>query len=282
MTRTEERHKQLDLCIPYLFGRLNPGNRKHFESHLATGCDLCTKELARLTEATAMLPLALRQEQPSSKVKDRLFARIANSQPSSAREQKRGERRREENRTLMTSALAPAPPTQRPWFTYAIVFLSLTIVIALGVYTDDLIGTIGEQEQRIVGLRTELEQHKALLTILKAPRVEMVLLSGTETNPAGYGTFVWDPEQKAAFVHVGNLSVVPSDKEYQVWAIRQEEYFSLGLFAVRNAREGSSTILNLEMFTNTDFDAFAITLEPKGGSAKPTGEEVLTGKKGTR
>ncbi|MEK6757201.1 MAG: anti-sigma factor, partial [Bacteroidota bacterium] len=71
--KTEERHSYLELCIPYVFGRLNPGNRKQFEAHLATGCDPCTKELAELHEAMALMPLLLKQQAPPSAVRDRVL-----------------------------------------------------------------------------------------------------------------------------------------------------------------------------------------------------------------
>lgn len=279
MTKPEERHKQLDLCIPYVFGRLNPGNRKQFEAHLATGCVICTKELARFNEATALLPLTLRQEQPHPKVKDRLMARLSSGKRVSEQEKKREVRGqgREEKRTPVTPALAPTTQPQRPWFGYAIAFLSIAIVAALALYTNDLISTVGEQEQRIIALRTELEQQQALLSILQAQQIEMVIMNGQEASPAGYGKILWDPFKKKAFFQVANLPAVPTDKEYQLWVIRKEEKIPSGVFAVRSEQEGYFNVMNLDVATKSDFDAFAITLEPKGGSPQPTGAVYLLG-----
>ncbi|MCX6132350.1 MAG: anti-sigma factor [Ignavibacteriales bacterium] len=80
-TKAEERHAQLELCTPYVFGRLNPGNRKQFEAHLAAGCEQCRVELSGLYEATALLPLTLKQEAPSSGVRQTLLDRIASIKP---------------------------------------------------------------------------------------------------------------------------------------------------------------------------------------------------------
>jgi anti-sigma-K factor RskA len=277
MTKPEERHRQLDLCIPYVFGRLNPGNRKQFEAHLATGCVICTKELARLSEATALLPLTLQQEQPHQKVKDLLMSRLSSGKRLSEQEKKRGEKTREEKRGPVTPALAPTTQPQRPWFGYAIAFLSVVIVVALGVYTNDLINTVGEQEQRIVELKTELEQQQALLNILQAPLIEMVIMSGQEASPAGYGKILWDPVKKTAFFQVANLPILPTGKEYQLWVIRKEEKVPSGVFAVRGEQEGYFNVMNLDVAAKNDFDAFAITLEPKGGSPQPTGAIYLLG-----
>ena len=277
MTKPEERHKQLDLCIPYVFGRLNPGNRKQFEAHLATGCVICTKELARLNEATALLPLTLRQEQPHPKVKDRLMARLSSGRSVSEQEKKHEVRGHKEKRTPVTPALAPTTQPQRPWFGYAIAFLSIAIVAALAIYTNDLISTVGEQEQRIITLRTELEQRQALLNILQAQQIEMVIMNGQEASPAGYGKILWDPLKKTAFFQVANLPAVPTDKEYQLWVIRKEEKIPSGVFAVRSEQEGYFSVMNLDVAMKSDFDAFAITLEPKGGSQQPTGAVYLLG-----
>ena len=83
--------------------------------------------------------------------------------------------------------------------------------------------------------------------------------------------------KKTAFFQVANLPAVPTDKEYQLWVIRKEEKIPSGVFAVRSEREGYFNVMNLDVATKSDFDAFAITLEPKGGSPQPTGAVYLLG-----
>jgi anti-sigma-K factor RskA len=115
-----ERHAELELCIPYVFGRLNPGNRKQFESHLAGGCDQCNKELSELYEATALLPLLLRQETPSADLRQRILGSASSrpqDEPHPERprpEQARPERTRpEQNRPERTRADQSRPDRSR-------------------------------------------------------------------------------------------------------------------------------------------------------------------------
>jgi anti-sigma-K factor RskA len=277
-TKQEERHKYLDLCIPYAFGRLNPGNRKQFEAHLASGCKVCKAELARLNEALGLFPLTLKQERPDQRVKEQLLARIASAKrtPGPAQEQPRRALKKE---APVTMATGPVVTTQRPWFGYAIAGVALLIIVALGIYTNDLITTLDTQEQKIVALQTELAQRDEMLKILQSQRIEMVLMNGLEPSPSGYGKIIWDPVKKTAIFQVAQLPTVPEDKEYQLWVIRKGEKIPAGLFAVRSEQEKESyfKIMNLNVESKKDFEAFAVTLEPKGGSPQPTSPIYLLG-----
>lgn len=118
--KTEERHAQLELCTPYVFGRLNPGNRKQFEAHLAAGCELCQAELSGLYEATALLPLTLRQEAPSTGVRQTLLNRIASIKPdqqqSDAPQPQRSERPQQQRgeRSQQQRGERPQQRSERP------------------------------------------------------------------------------------------------------------------------------------------------------------------------
>ncbi|MBI3578699.1 MAG: anti-sigma factor [Ignavibacteriales bacterium] len=288
--KEEQRHTYLELCIPYILGRLNPGNKKQFEAHIRTGCKECTKELAELENSLALLPLALKQQAPPAGAKERLIAKAVSGKFELPRPEKsRAEKGRPERTAkpeiskraedAVVARMATAPKVQRSWYGYATTFAAILIIAALGLYTNDLIKTIGKQNAQIVALQDEVQRRGEVLKILQSQRIDMVLMNGLEVNPAGYGKIIWDPVKKTAIFQVANLPVVPQGKDYQLWIIKNKKPVSAGVFAVTSEKEGGSyfKVMSLEVNERKDFDAFAVTLEPKGGVPQPTGAMYLLG-----
>lgn len=155
--------------------------------------------------------------------------------------------------------------------------------IGLFLYTQDLNNSlisqaeiINGQATRIENLQSDIKRKETLLTILEARDVDLVLMDGLEVNPDGYGKVVWDKDNGRALLQVANLPAVPSQNDYQLWIIINNQPISAGVFAVNNPLEDDFfTIENLN--NRTDRGAFAITLEPKGGSTQPTGDMYLLG-----
>ncbi|MDX1585868.1 MAG: anti-sigma factor, partial [Balneolaceae bacterium] len=92
-----------------------------------------------------------------------------------------------------------------------------------------------------------------------------------------YGKVIWDPASNRALLQVSNLPAVPSDKDYQLWIIKNNKPVSAGVFAVNDPARDS--FFKIEKMTASEraADAFAITMEPKGGMPQPTGDMYLMG-----
>jgi hypothetical protein len=210
--KPEERHAELELCIPYVFGRLNPGNRKQFEAHLATGCDQCSKELSELYEATALLPLLLRQESPSGDVRQRILARLSSKKPEPPRSERPSPQRGQ--------AETPARKAERPWYLYASIITGTLLIIALMIFVNELVGTTNLQEKKIADLQSALLQEEQILGVLQAPRIEEVQLAAVEPGSGAYGKILWDPVKRSGVLQAANLAVEPEGKQYQLWVLK--------------------------------------------------------------
>ncbi|MBM4160301.1 MAG: anti-sigma factor [Ignavibacteria bacterium] len=270
--KAEERHSYLELCIPYVFGRLNPGNRKQFEAHLATGCVPCTKELAELHEAMALLPVLLKQEVPPQRVRERVLA------DTSAR---KTERPPVAKMAVEAPGKEEAPVSRRPrpWLSYTLVFLSVVIILVLALFVNDLLSTIGGQERRAVELQGELQKRDEVLSVLRSDRLELILLNGLGPSPETRGKLLWDPSKKRAILQTSDLPESPANNEYQLWIIKSGRASSAGTFAVAGEKERESffKVIDLTAGERQEIDGFSVTLEPKGGSAQPTGVVYLRG-----
>ena len=275
---TNDHNRYIGLCLPYAFGKLNPRNRHFFENHLKTGCKDCNAELAEIYEAMSLLPLSL----PPKEAPSRLRSKVMNA-VHTGRSQSLGDTRTAPHvgpRTLATTQ----PSASRPWFGYAVAFASLVIVVALGLYTNSLINRLDSQEQRIIALTNEVQAKEELLKVLQAPRLDMVMMNGLEPSPAGYGKIIWDPAKKVAIFQVANLPLAPTDKDYQLWIIKNKIPIPAGVFSVTDEKEKENffKVLSLDVTDKSEIDAFAVTLEPKGGLPQPSGAMYLIGNTATQ
>jgi len=270
--KTEERHAQLELCIPYVFGRLNPGNRKQFEAHLETGCEQCKRELSELYEATALLPLLLRQEAPPSGLRQRLLSRLSS---------KRTEQQRVAKPTPLPQREAvEAPVTKAPphsWYLYASVVMGALIIISLLFFLSDQLRTTSELEKKLNDLQVQVQQKQDILGILQARRVEMLQLMSAEAGSEASGRILWEPERRRAVVQAINLPAQPGDKQYQLWLMKDKKYFRVGEFDVKADKSNVFAVMTLPVGEKQEMEGFAVTLEPRGGSTQPSGAIQLRG-----
>jgi anti-sigma-K factor RskA len=78
---------------------------------------------------------------------------------------------------------------------------------------------------------------------------------------------MWDTKTKEVYLTTNKLPAPPQDMQYQLWAIADGKPVSAGMYSDdKDARIALSTIENAQ--------AFAITLEKKGGSEEPTMENM--------
>ena len=265
--KTEERHEQLELCIPYVFGRLNPGNRKQFEAHLATGCEQCRTELSGLYEAIALLPLLLRQETPPAGVRQRLLGRISSKRPEPPRSERPQPQQQQQRERPATPSLRP----ERSWYLYASIVIGILLIIALILFVNQLVGTTGSQEKKISELQNELQQYQEMVGILQAERVEMIPLAGVAPGAGMYGKIIWDPVKRNALLQTANLPAEPPAVQYQLWILKEKKYYSVGVFDVTVEKPNTLTMMSLPVGDTKEIEEFSVTAEPKGGSLQPTG-----------
>lgn len=75
-------------------------------------------------------------------------------------------------------------------------------------------------------------------------------------------------QNENVYLQVNNLPEITDEKDYQLWAIVDGIPKSLGVFSTVNK------IALLEINSTNKAEAFAITLEPKGGNETPTLEKM--------
>jgi anti-sigma-K factor RskA len=86
---------------------------------------------------------------------------------------------------------------------------------------------------------------------------------GTTVAPKSSANVYWDSASSNVYLVVKNMPKLPNDKQYQLWALIDNKPKDLGVFDATDSK------VILQMKNTQKAQAFAITIEQKGGSPSP-------------
>ncbi len=129
--------------------------------------------------------------------------------------------------------------------------------------------TQNQYAQQVQQVNQKLQATAAELDIITHIKTQKVNLKGLPKSPSSSVVVYWNTNTKDVLVKVADLPTPPGDRQYQLWAIENGKPVDAGML---NARPDSAAIQHMKTIINAQ--AFAITLEPKGGSVNPTTEEM--------
>lgn len=136
-----------------------------------------------------------------------------------------------------------------------------------------------ELQQANNDLKQELSNTTAQLNSLRSDAdmlhhasMKITPMQGTPVAPQAAATIYWDTASRDVYLLINNLPQPASDKQYQLWALLNGKPIDLGVFDVKEQR------LLVHMKNVQNAQAFAITLEQKGGSPAPKGDMYVMGK----
>jgi anti-sigma-K factor RskA len=122
-----------------------------------------------------------------------------------------------------------------------------------------------ESESKSKNLAMQNMQQK--LDVVANPDMKKVVLEGVDKHPESKATVLWDTTSKDVYLNVNNLPKAPEGMQYQLWAIADGKPVSAGMYS--EDKDGRIALANIP-----NAQAFAITLEKKGGSEVPTMENM--------
>ncbi|WP_200980173.1 anti-sigma factor domain-containing protein [Echinicola sp. 20G] len=186
--------------------------------------------------------------------------------------------------TLETTSIASTKEVAlQPWKSFAVA-ASLVAVLAIGaaVYFAAKFYDVEErftallQERNILVEELDVNQanfehvDRQLETLLTGnyQRVPMKGESFEIQKDARVDVF-WDKDTEKVFISVNQLADLGGDKDYQLWAIGDDGPVGIGI-----VKPGEKLTLQ-QMELASSAGAFAITIEPKGGSQSPTLENLV-------
>jgi anti-sigma-K factor RskA len=138
-----------------------------------------------------------------------------------------------------------------------------------------LVTRLDEQGRTLAALHETLAVHGHVLRVLGGLRTLSAALAPAQ-GFAGSGRVVVDAASGEAAVVVSGVGPAGAGRVYELWAIRGDRPPEpAGLFSVGAERAAAVRAERLER--PAEVTAFAVSIEPEGGSASPTGPIVLLG-----
>jgi len=271
-----EHQEYQELLELHSLDALDVSEARLLEEHLKT-CTQCRDELIKLRDATSLLAHAATPLEPRPEVRARLMAGI-----------------RTENQSNQSTASSSAPMValkaradRNIWtiglrLAAGIAFLALLIGIIvlwrrevkLHQEIAQLSSQVNTQQHELARDRDVLARQREALALLNSPTVKKMELAGTLTQNTR-GTFVYDQKTGHAILMAEGLPATPADKAYEIWFIPKGHSPMPGRIFTVDA-SGHAMLPTQMPAEAMDGATVAITLEPKKGSAVPTGTIYLS------
>lgn len=272
-----EHQEYQELLALYALDALDASEARALETHLNT-CAACVAELAELREAAALLSHASTPAEPRAEVRERILEDARNEsqgrQPFTRTSAKVLPLRPHAVSSLWTNVLRLAA---------ALAFVALLIGVIVFWRRDvrsrrelaQLSHQINTQQRELLRDRDVLARQREALALLNSPGMKKMDLAGTQTAKNARATFVFDRETGRSILMTEGLPVPPADMAYEVWFIPKGHSPMPGkMFTVDTA--GHAMISDQVPMEARESAVIAITLEPKRGSAAPTGAVYLS------
>jgi len=272
-----EHQEYQELLALYALDALDASEARALEAHLNT-CAACSAELAGVREAAALLAHASTPVEPRAEVRERILEDARNESPGG----QPVARTFAKMVPLRPSAVATRWPNVLR-LAAALAFVALLIGVIVFWRRDvrsrremaQLSRQINTQQRELLRDREVLARQREALALLSSPGMNKMELAGTQTAKNARATFVFDRETGRSVLLTEGLPAPPADMAYEVWFIPKGHSPMPGkMFSVDAAGHAMiSDHVPTEARENT---VIAITLEPKRGSAAPTGAIYLS------
>lgn len=105
--------------------------------------------------------------------------------------------------------------------------------------------------------------------LIDDPDFKKLALIGTKSHIKSLAVVWWNKKNHTVMIDPNGLLATDENHSYQLWAISNGKPVDAGVFEVKSDLSSLSKLNDI-----SDAQAFAITLEPKGGSKNPTMSEM--------
>ena len=227
-------------------GGLDASEQGVLEEHLAR-CVGCAEEATASGEVVALLPFALGPVPPSELTRRRLMKRI-----------RRGDKQ----------------PGRTYYLIAAVATLAAAAFAGLWLRERGEVSRVRDElATREAFYRQELSKQEKKYAVLRSPNLKTVDLRG-ESQGAHLDARAFVDKDKHTWVVLSyQLPRLPADKDYELWFFNGDKPVRAGILS-QDPNEPTRIEVpeNLPQITAT-----AVTIEPKGGLAAPSGPVVMKG-----
>lgn len=260
----------------YVLGQLNAEENKEVET-MASLHPAIKDEIAAIEAAMESYALANAIEPPPA-LEEKILADLAT--PSTKKN------RKNKTKVIPLYEAEAAGEVKIRTLRYALVAcFALLLICAASLY--NVSKQLNTAKEQIASLSTKNEQFAKTVSQLQFDKAGMenriamtetsewttVKLAGVKNTPEAKMLVYWNKNNKQILINYAAIQLPKADKshEYQLWALVDGKPVSLGVFSTtENAKEAVK-----QMETIQQAQAFAVTIEPMGGSVNPTMEKMI-------
>jgi Anti-sigma-K factor rskA/Putative zinc-finger len=238
----------------YALGALdNREDQIELEAHLES-CTECRQELGALRGDAALLALSTTGPMPPQRARQRLLEAISADQRKSS-----------VSRKLVIGVLHPR------WLAIAPVAATLLLAIfSLMLWREDarLRHNLEQAQAEAAKQDQQLQQVQAIVDLLKAPNAMHMTLVAAKWPAQPQAKTVYVP-RKGLLLMANNMEQLPQNKVYELWLLPADGSPPMPAGTFKPDR-GGNALMHHPMHASIQAKAFAITIEPEGGSQTPT------------
>lgn len=243
----------------YVLGLLDPTERARFEAYLVQYPAL-RQELARVEQTIAQFA-ATHAVEPPPQLQEKIWNALQQHGSSDA----------------APSSVSPKKRfTPRTWtaIVSAALLIETAAILAGGMLLSKIHTRLEQVEANLVSIQRDHQQTVVrltqglddlrLLTRALGWKALAVTLKGTKQQPTARATLWWDKSSGELLLVTPILEPLNLQEQYQLWAIVRGKPVDAGVFSPDSLR------LVYPMKPVASAEGFAVTIEPRGGSAVPT------------
>ena len=139
-------------------------------------------------------------------------------------------------------------------------------IVSLSSEKDKFANTVSKLEFEKAGMENRI-------AMTETSEWATVKLAGVNKSPEAKMLVYWNKTNKNILINYAAMDLPKTDQshEYQLWALVDGKPVSLGVFTSNESAKEAV----VQMETITKAQAFAVTIEPTGGSLNPTMEKMV-------
>lgn len=264
----------------YVLGDLSPEEALQVEEMASQNPEV-RDEIAAIEEAMEQYAMQNAVE-PSADVETRLFEKLGLSEV-------------EENVTVQPEPIYTEEPriihldgsdAKVRTLRYALVAcIALLVVSTAALFitynklndAHDQIASLSLDKQKFAGIVSKLEYENQgldnIAAMAESKEWATIRMTGQPFSPASKMKVFWNKKDKSVLINYVAMDLPKADAEheYQLWALVNGKPVSLGVFGKTDSTNNEALV---KMQAIQEAQAFAVTLEPMGGSVNPTMEKL--------
>jgi anti-sigma-K factor RskA len=229
--------------------------------HLGT-CGECRRELEALRGDMALLALSTGGPQPPQRSRQRLLDAVA-AEPRHAAKPK------------PQLVLGRLQPRWRSWAPMAVALLLAIFSVVLARENLRLRDRSEKLAQDLQAERQKSALAQEIVAMMNDPSLPRMTLVSAKTPPQPQVKTIYQPEKGHILLMANNLPALPDDKVYELWLLPATGGAPMPAGTFTPDPKGGTMMMHAMESGGIEAKAFAVTVEPRGGSQSPTMPIVL-------